>query len=61
MRLTGLVSKPELNGRTGVVQRPPKAEEAASLRAGGRVKVALDDVPEGTKPVGLKYGNTELL
>jgi hypothetical protein len=60
VRLVGLVSKPELNGRTGVVQRPPKAE-AASLRAGGRVKVALDDAAEGTKPVGLKYGNTELL
>jgi hypothetical protein len=59
VRLVGLVSKPELNGRTGVVQRPPEAE-AASLRAGGRVKVALDDAAEGMEPIWLKYANIEL-
>ena len=44
-----------------MVARPLDRAEAAELRAGGRVKVVVAGAGDGSKPLALKYGNTELV
>ncbi len=53
--VSGLVSKPALNGKGGVVVAPGSGAEARSLRAEGRVKVRMD--AGAARPVALKYAN----
>ena len=53
--VSGLVSKPALNGKGGVVVAPGSRAEARSLKAEGRVKVAMD--AGATRLVALKYAN----
>ena len=51
----GLVSKPALNGKGGVVVAPGSGSEARSLRAEGRVKVRMD--AGAARPMALKHAN----
>ena len=53
----GLVAKPALNGKSGVVVAPGSRAEARSLRAEGRVKVKMDE--GAPRPVSLKYANVQ--
>ena len=53
MRLTGLVARPELNGRCGTVFGPGGT--------GGRWEVRLEGSAEGSPTVGVKDSNLELL
>ena len=55
MVVSGLVSKPALNGKGGVVVAPGCLAEARSLKAEGRVKVSMD--AGAARPVALKYAN----
>ena len=55
----GLVSKPGLNGKGGVVLAPRSGAEARSLRAEGRVKVKMD--AGAPRPVALKYANVRVM
>ena len=58
--VSGLVSKPALNGKRGLVLAPRSVAEARSLRAEGRVKVMLDvGPPLAPRPVALKYANVQ--
>jgi len=55
VEVQGLVSKPALDGKGGVVEAPGSRAEARSLRAEGRVKVKMDT--GAARPVALKYAN----
>ena len=55
VRLAGLVAKPGLNGKRGVVLAPRSHVEARGLRAEGRLKIRLDE--GGAKPMAVKYAN----
>jgi hypothetical protein len=53
----GLVAKPALNGKAGVVVAPGSRAEARKLRGEGRLKVKMDPGAGAPRPVEIKYAN----
>jgi len=60
VRVAGLVAKPALNGKCGLVVAPRSGAEARSLRAEGRIKVQMD-AGLAPRPVALKYANARVM